>query len=66
MASDIRNIEAQLSAVVIANAKENAQLRAELEQVKRDACELANLALMIGDVTDAGDLELVNKYTGRN
>ena len=39
MASDIRNIEAQLSAVVIANAKENAQLRAELEQVKaeRDA-----------------------------
>ena len=46
--------------------RERDQLRAELEQVKRDACELANLALMIGDVTDAGDLELVNKYTGRN
>ena len=36
------------------------------EQAEADACELANLVLMIGDVTDAGDLELVNKYTGRN
>ena len=42
------------------------EARAERDEVIADACELANLVLMIGDVTDAGDLELVNKYTGRN
>ena len=54
-------------------AKRIAELEAQLaaatkraEQAESDACELANLVLMIGDVTDAGDLELVNKYTGRN
>ena len=46
--------------------REELEARAERDEVIADACELANLVLMIGDVTDAGDLELVNKYTGRN